>query len=64
MDATKFLNDISNQRHSLALQHLLEKEKEDPNAKYYLKGLKSAAENRIDLFKQRLRENMIDIPSL
>ena len=56
MDATKFLNDISNQRHSLALQHLLEKEKEDPNAKYYLKGLKSAAENRIDLFKQRLRE--------
>ena len=56
MDATKFLNDISTQRQSLALQHLLEKQASDPSTQYHLKGLKSAAENRIDLFKQRLKE--------
>ena len=56
MDATKFLNDISTQRQSLALQHLLEKQDKDPSTQYHLKGLKSAAENRIDLFKQRLKD--------
>ena len=56
MDATKFLNDRAVRRQNEALQHVLSTLPDSAENRHHLKGLRSAAENRIDSFKQKLRE--------
>lgn len=60
MEAARYLSDCAVIKQNQALQHLLKNAPESATQKYHLDNLKTASENRIDSFKNRLKQKFKD----
>ena len=60
MEAARYLSDCAVIKQNQALQHLLNNAPESATQKYHLDNLKTASENRIDSFKNKLKQKFKD----